>query len=191
LNGRTKRPALTHSFLFSTAIEKQITEGREKALQGLKRILELERAPLFTQNDHDLEDARRKWLALYREACEDPSIYALAWPLPAKAPPTNSVSDEKDRAGFDGAKLDSQEQSALRSLADHGYRGIKREDLKRLHPHEDFKDELVVMADVRAYFQVAYKVRMNIPVLWVSRVLISHPSTEGHRLHSSHDRALA
>lgn len=39
-----------------------------------------------------------------------------------------------------------------------GYRGLKNTDLARLHPPDQFEGELHVMADVRAYFQVAFKV---------------------------------
>jgi vacuolar protein sorting-associated protein 1 len=150
---------LTHLLSLSTAIEKQIMESREKALQTLKSILELERAPLFTQNDHYLEDARRKWLARYREARMNSYMYSC--PPPAPVPPVAPMPGDEDQEVSAGMKRVSLEQSALQSLVDHGYRGIHREDLKCLHPHEDFENELVVMADVRAYFQVAYKVRMN------------------------------
>jgi vacuolar protein sorting-associated protein 1 len=154
-------------------------EGREKALQNLKRILELEHAPLFTQNDHYLEDSRRKWLTHYRDARMRESPFTFSCPVASKAPASDS-SDEEDQEVFAGIKQASLEQSALQSLAKRGYCGIKREDLKRLHPHENFDDELVVMADVRAYFQVAYKVRMNAPVLSFSRALTFHTRAEDH-----------
>ncbi len=53
----------------------------------------------------------------------------------------------------------SVEQKALQALADLGYTGLSIESLARLQPPDEFEDELIVMADVRAYFQVAYKVR--------------------------------
>lgn len=43
-------------------------------------------------------------------------------------------------------------------LSQMGYSGLKNEDLARLHPPDAFEEELRVMADVRSYFQVAYKV---------------------------------
>jgi vacuolar protein sorting-associated protein 1 len=154
-------------------------EGREKALQELKRILELEHAPLFTQNDHYFEDSRRKWLAHYRDARARPSRFTFSWPATVTSP-VPPASDDEDQEVFASRKRASMEQSALQSLVSRGYCGIKREDLKRLHPHENFDDELIVMADVRAYFQVAYKVRMNAPVLSFSRALTFHFRVEDH-----------
>jgi hypothetical protein len=48
----------------------------------------------------------------------------------------------------------------LRFLADAGYAGLRVSDLARLLPPDSFEEELVVMADVRAYYHVAYKVSL-------------------------------
>jgi len=56
-------------------------------------------------------------------------------------------------------------------LADLGYTGLSIESLARLQPPDEFEDELIVMADVRAYFQVAYK-----------RIIDSIPLTIEHSL---------
>jgi len=50
----------------------------------------------------------------------------------------------------------SPHQIALDALSDIGYTNLTLGDLKRLKPTDDFEDELVVMADVRAYFEVAF-----------------------------------
>ena len=49
--------------------------------------------------------------------------------------------------------------SVLSGLAKLGYEGIKEIDLGKLNPPDMYEDELAVMAEVRAYFQVSYKVR--------------------------------
>ncbi len=49
-------------------------------------------------------------------------------------------------------------RTVLQLLNDMGYPGLDVNDLARLHPTDGFEDELAVMADVRAYFQVSYKV---------------------------------
>ncbi|KAF8839211.1 hypothetical protein BDN67DRAFT_906014, partial [Paxillus ammoniavirescens] len=46
---------------------------------------------------------------------------------------------------------------ALEYLSQAGYGALSVEDLARLLPPDAFEDELIVMADVRAYFHVAYK----------------------------------
>ena len=52
------------------------------------------------------------------------------------------------------------EIQALEYLAQAGYKNLTVDDLVRLAPRDQqFEDELVVMADVRAYFTIAYKVR--------------------------------
>ena len=50
-------------------------------------------------------------------------------------------------------------QQALGTLAQLGYEGLKAEDLGRLIQADPFEEELNVMADVMAYFHVAYKVQ--------------------------------
>lgn len=51
---------------------------------------------------------------------------------------------------------------ALAALRELGYKDLVESDLDRLIPPDEYEEELVVMADVRAYFQVAYKVRAPI-----------------------------
>jgi hypothetical protein len=57
-------------------------------------------------------------------------------------------------------KVDTPEAKALRTLAEAGYAGLHVSDLARLLPPDSFEEELVVMADVRAYYHVAYKVSL-------------------------------
>ena len=50
-------------------------------------------------------------------------------------------------------------RDTLANLAKLGYSGITEVDFGKLNPPDIYEDELQVMAEVRAYFQVAYKVR--------------------------------
>ncbi len=47
----------------------------------------------------------------------------------------------------------------LANLTKLGYTGLSEVDLGKLNPPDIYEEELQVMAEVRAYFQVAYKVR--------------------------------
>lgn len=47
---------------------------------------------------------------------------------------------------------------ALAALAKIGYQGLWPEDLQKLNPVDEYEGELKVMAEVRGYFQVAFKV---------------------------------
>ncbi len=49
--------------------------------------------------------------------------------------------------------------TALSSLAALGFNNLKVEDLNRLRGADPEEQEIIIMAEVRAYFQVAYKVR--------------------------------
>ncbi|OJA21305.1 hypothetical protein AZE42_12673 [Rhizopogon vesiculosus] len=70
------------------------------------------------------------------------------------------------------SSVETPEAKALRSLAEAGYPNIRVSDLARLLPPDSFEEELVVMADVRAYYHVAYK-----------RVIDHIPLTIEHGLH--------
>ncbi|KAG2036974.1 P-loop containing nucleoside triphosphate hydrolase protein [Suillus americanus] len=67
---------------------------------------------------------------------------------------------------------ETPESKALRALAEAGYAGLRVSDLARLLPPDSFEEELVVMADVRAYYHVAYK-----------RIIDHIPFTIEHALH--------
>ncbi|KZT07896.1 uncharacterized protein LAESUDRAFT_811749 [Laetiporus sulphureus 93-53] len=49
------------------------------------------------------------------------------------------------------------QKEALALLTKLGYTGLEVEDLGKLNPPDEFEEELEVMAEVRAYFHVAYK----------------------------------
>lgn len=67
---------------------------------------------------------------------------------------------------------ETPEAKALRALAEAGYANLGIPDLARLLPPDSFQEELVVMADVRAYYHVAYK-----------RIIDHIPLTIEHALH--------
>ena len=48
--------------------------------------------------------------------------------------------------------------NVLSLLAELGLQGVKEEDLPKLLGPDKFEEELIVMAEVSAYFRVAYKV---------------------------------
>ncbi|KAH9843658.1 P-loop containing nucleoside triphosphate hydrolase protein [Rhodofomes roseus] len=63
----------------------------------------------------------------------------------------------------DGPSIPSETQreqqmaEALAALARVGYTGLTADDLGKLKPPDEYEEELKVMAEVRAYFQVSYK----------------------------------
>ena len=99
----------------------------------------------------------------YRKARQNPGEYRI--PQPPSEQPCSQVNvgtynrwydDRYDEAIERGI---SPETQALQYLAQAGYKGLTVDDLARLSPRDKcFEDELIVMADVRAYFTLAYKV---------------------------------
>jgi vacuolar protein sorting-associated protein 1 len=123
---------------------------KEQTRKALLATLCLEDGPFFTQNSHYYENTRSKWLETYRRMRRHHDSYR--------------VSNYRARLSDHGvfvARAMSREEEALIALKRLGYDKIGMDDLERLHPPDEFDEELTVMADVRAYFQVAYKVRYN------------------------------
>ncbi|KAJ3551062.1 hypothetical protein NM688_g4940 [Phlebia brevispora] len=119
-------------------------------------VLGREDTPYFTQNLHYLDSVYGKWLRRYKSARHNPQYYLITPPGRVEPPVSRSPS------GL--SYCPSPEEDILSILARLGYPGLKNEDLARLRP-DAFEAELCVMADVRAYFQVAYKrVIDNIPL---------------------------
>lgn len=73
-----------------------------------------------------------------------------------KAQTVNAAAPSKK--GVYGSSEIPPLERALGALKDLGFANLNESDLTRLTPVDPFEEELVVMADVRAYFQVAYKV---------------------------------
>ncbi|KAG1851703.1 P-loop containing nucleoside triphosphate hydrolase protein [Suillus subluteus] len=163
---------------FGNLIRIQVDICKARAQDAVKTALELETTtPHYTQNTHYLQTLREKWLAHYKTVRSRPSMYRApirpigeaVGPCPSNDPnPSNCPSPAKPG----GAKVETPESKALRALAEAGYAGLQVSDLARLLPPDSFEEELVVMADVRAYYHVAYK-----------RIIDHIPFTIEHALH--------
>ncbi|KAL0571649.1 hypothetical protein V5O48_010307 [Marasmius crinis-equi] len=83
---------------------------------------------------------------------------------PETAQPSPAPAKEKQAPTHPGPaekaekKLSPEDLNELLStLAKFGYTGLTEEDLGKLTPADEYETELQVMAEVRGYFQVAYK----------------------------------
>ncbi|KDQ21433.1 hypothetical protein BOTBODRAFT_98847 [Botryobasidium botryosum FD-172 SS1] len=128
----------------------EVRVRQEQGLLTLEMILKLEGPPLFTQNTHYNASVRDKWLAKYKSAKRSAPAQE---PLPT-LPYVGSPDEMPNGYGSRGAAMSIED--ALASLAKAGY-NVTRESLAKLAPVDEYEEELGVMADVRAYFQVAYK----------------------------------
>ncbi|KAH8117944.1 P-loop containing nucleoside triphosphate hydrolase protein [Phellopilus nigrolimitatus] len=116
-------------------VEKELEKAKERTIERLLWMIELENPP-FTQNEHYFVDYKEKYLAQYREQRGGKS-----------AQPDATVVNE-----------------ALAKLTELGFSGVTALDLQKLHGPDKYEQELILMAEVRAYFRVAYKrIIDNIP----------------------------
>ncbi|KAJ3508089.1 hypothetical protein NLJ89_g5947 [Agrocybe chaxingu] len=121
----------------------------EECFADAKRIIEwhlkVEDQP-FSLNTHYLTAYREKFMAHYKG---ERLRYDQTGLMAALSRTTSTSSSPQD-----SPSALSQIMSGLAAL---GISGLAPEDLKKLLPADDMEPALGIMADVRAYFQVAYK----------------------------------
>ncbi|KAH9901115.1 P-loop containing nucleoside triphosphate hydrolase protein [Cubamyces lactineus] len=124
--------------LIVSLLEQHIQRSKDQ----LKRAAERESTPYGTQNVEYFETMRNRWLAQYKEVRNARTSGAARPSMPGNV----YLNTRYER-----------EQAALRALADLGITNLVGNDLYRLISGNFYEDELLVMADVRAYFDIAYK----------------------------------
>ncbi|KAG6917243.1 hypothetical protein DXG01_003275 [Tephrocybe rancida] len=142
-------------------LQDHLNKCMERAQEQVDWLLKLEHRP-FSLNTHYLADYRDKFLAHYRSAREKDRNPKLMEAIKDYAPtPSSSVFYAR------GASPPAPTGIAkvLASLVEMGIVGVKPEDIAKLIEPDGMEPALVIMADVRAYFQVAYKrIADNIPL---------------------------
>ncbi|KAG6918467.1 hypothetical protein DXG01_014094 [Tephrocybe rancida] len=87
------------------------------------------------------------------------SAFGLPRRVPTLAPifgvPPSATAASPIQAVDDGRE--KKISSALAALAALGYRGVSEVDFGKLIPPDEYETEIQVMAEVRGYFQIAYK----------------------------------
>ncbi|KAG1782138.1 P-loop containing nucleoside triphosphate hydrolase protein [Suillus placidus] len=144
---------------------------KARAQEAVKTALALETTPHYTQNTHYLQTLREKWLAHYKTVRSRASRYKAPVHHIRQQVVQSTASDDATTSRVPSTS-ETPEAKALRALAEAGYANLATSDLARLLPPDTFQEELVVMADVRAYFHVAYK-----------RIIDHVPLTIEHALH--------
>ncbi|KAF8805241.1 hypothetical protein BYT27DRAFT_7224945 [Phlegmacium glaucopus] len=139
-------------------IQQHIKQSVDRAEAKVSWLLEIEDRP-FSLNTHYLSNYKSKFLAHYKGSREKYERSELANMIDQYTPPTPGV------ANFSSSGKGNPSQQppvtgiakVLAGLAEVGMSGIKAEDLPKLLPPDRMEPALTIMADVRAYFQVAYK----------------------------------
>ncbi|KAF8805211.1 hypothetical protein BYT27DRAFT_7258317 [Phlegmacium glaucopus] len=131
-----------------TIIQQHIKYCLERTEERISWLLELEDWP-FSLNTHYLSDYKDKFLAYYKGSREK---YEKSDTIDA----IQTYNTSPSGAGSPSSRVTGIAK-VLAGLAEIGMPGIKPEQLARLFPSDSMEPALSIMADVRAYFQVAYK----------------------------------
>ncbi|KAI0002262.1 P-loop containing nucleoside triphosphate hydrolase protein [Russula compacta] len=135
----------THSHLKQRVSNIIITRLDQCSKETSKRInfhQEVEREP-STQNTHYFKDYRRKFLSFYTGQYHKDS--------------NSDFLERLQRRRYQSSAFNDALESILLNLRKIGFYNVRPLDLAALQASEDSDDALRIMADVRAYFQVAFK----------------------------------
>ncbi|KDQ21795.1 hypothetical protein BOTBODRAFT_26210 [Botryobasidium botryosum FD-172 SS1] len=137
---------------------------QSQGLAHLKKVLRVESRPIYTQNHRYYQTAREKWLIRYKEAKSTPPVFRVVEPLEKDymsddelAYPNAGAPHWHKQPVVEESASETPMEVALRHLSIAGYRLSESNLRAKLIPTDEFEEELIVMADVRAYFQVAYR----------------------------------
>jgi len=133
----------------SDIVEQKIAQLAESTRVQLQKLIALDSEP-FTLNDHYLNDLSTK-------------VFAQ---LKAKR------RTEMDQSSLSADAAEARPQIVRDILAGYnklGVDGLKEADLDKVLPVAEFERELKLMADTRAYWQVAYKVSLVVSELGFMR----------------------
>ncbi|KAF9258362.1 hypothetical protein L218DRAFT_735587 [Marasmius fiardii PR-910] len=129
----------------SNIVQDHLRKRYDQTRGRLEWLVKLEDRP-NTSNTHYFDDYRDKFYGFYkglRQKEKNPEVVSY---LTSKIYPLTTINSKQTHV-----------QSALSNLASLGFNSIKASDLQRLLPGDEMEPALKIMAEVRAYFQVAYK----------------------------------
>jgi hypothetical protein len=104
----------------------------------------------FSLNTHYLADYKDKFLAYYRGAREKDRNVDLMRAIETYTPPVSSSAFNRNAPSN---QAPTGIAKVLAGLVEIGIIGIRPEDLAKLIPPDGMEPALIIMADVRAYFQ--------------------------------------
>ncbi|KAG9012240.1 hypothetical protein FRB90_006763 [Tulasnella sp. 427] len=128
--------------------QQQIRECAAEAIEKIQGLYRSELCP-YTQNEHYFFAYRSKMLQRYKLIHQQSlSKSHLITAMRAHNPAAVGAMDQNQW---------DQLNQAINALQSFGISSVKAEDFAKLLPEDDLSPALEIMAEVRAYFQVAYK----------------------------------
>ena len=128
-----------------TIIQQHIKHCLERTEERISWLFELEDWP-FSLNTHYLSDYKNKFLAHYKGTREKYERFDIMGAI-----------QSYNSSGSSNASIATSQPTGIAKimagLAEIGMSGIKPEELPRLLPSDSMEPALVIMAEVRAYFQ--------------------------------------
>ncbi|KAJ3539480.1 hypothetical protein NMY22_g4720 [Coprinellus aureogranulatus] len=150
-----------------------LRECLQHAEERVNWLQEVEDLP-FTLNQHYLGDYKSKFMSYYKGMREsvvrDKTVFDQVKSY-NEDPSSRSVKSFTDRQGRTTTEA-SPMAKAMAALAEVGITGVRPEDLLKLLPEDEMAPALNIMADVRSYFQVAYKRYADMVPLAVDHELV-------------------
>ncbi|KAG2338315.1 hypothetical protein BDR05DRAFT_893920 [Suillus weaverae] len=143
--GKMGRGGALHSVLM--IVNEHLDAAAKQAKEKIDWLLELEKAPT-TLNVHYYSDYKTKFLGYYKGCRDHGELTAKLQNY--RAPDTTHMSPNR------GQTFQQAVHKALAGLTEAGL-SVQAGDLPKLLPVDPMEPALLIMAGVRAYFQVAYK----------------------------------
>ncbi|KAH6910212.1 P-loop containing nucleoside triphosphate hydrolase protein [Coprinopsis sp. MPI-PUGE-AT-0042] len=135
------------------SIQKHLNDCFERAEYSARWLLKLESRP-FTLNTHYLADYRDQFISFYKAAREKETRGTIS----TQVDDYNRARKNFSLQGLKDPNLNPTGISrVLLGLTEIGLEGVKAKDICKLLPEDQMEPAIRIMADVRAYFQVAYK----------------------------------
>ncbi|KAL0958272.1 hypothetical protein HGRIS_000424 [Hohenbuehelia grisea] len=149
-------------------VQDHLEKCRAAAETRIDWLIALEQRP-FTLNTHYLTSYKDKFLSHYKAARQAKTDSALLETI-------NNYRPSQTQASTRNKNYEHVEPSGvarvLLGLTEIGFNGVRAADLPKLLPVDELEPALNIMAEVRAYFQVAYKRFADTIPLAIDRELV-------------------
>jgi len=142
--------ALSSLLHYSTVVQQQISQCATSTKQRINELCSMDLQP-YTQNQEYYDTCRRKIYLQYK------TLYEKSQPSGTARGFIDLLQSNTTARGLIDNMLGPELIAVLEGLARLGLPSPQPMHLAALLPTDEFDPALVVMADVRAYFQVAYK----------------------------------